>query len=390
MRVGHLGYNYKEKRNILNPCSGADFVNVHPYNLYSYLNKINFIVERKWGKVPFPVEYYQYRHWKKPPVDLLHFFNHISYNVGMPFVVTFSSAVPYFAPLYTRFKQWDRMHEITRDPSLLRALDRLASPDCKALIAISDNAKKIQLNVLELFPDYQSALRPKIQVIHPPQSLFSGTASRRAGAITEFLFVGLAFFRKGGQVILDAVQTLSRDRQDFHVHVVSGMDTDGGYAGYGEEDVKQAKIRMEASAQITHYPHIPHAQVMELMGRCHVGLLPTWQDTYGYSVLEFQSAGCPVITTDHRALGEINSPQLGWVITTEHDPIGEMPTGWELNRESWHTRQVNALVKKMEEAMNGPEEVARKAVLCRQHIENNHSVQQHGQRIHEIYQRGLS
>lgn len=50
------------------------------------------------------------------------------------------------------------------------------------------------------------------------------------------------------------------------------------------------------------------------MKNSHVGLLQTWSDTYGYSVLEFQACACSVITTDLRALPEINNNEVGWLI----------------------------------------------------------------------------
>jgi glycosyltransferase involved in cell wall biosynthesis len=39
-------------------------------------------------------------------------------------------------------------------------------------------------------------------------------------------------------------------------------------------------------------------QVLELMSTCHLNLLPTLHDTYGFSVLEGFANGLPAITTD--------------------------------------------------------------------------------------------
>ena len=55
---------------------------------------------------------------------------------------------------------------------------------------------------------------------------------------------------------------------------------------------------IKGSDWITHYETLPNDYVLELMREQHVGLLPTWSDTYGYSVLEFQGIGVPVITTN--------------------------------------------------------------------------------------------
>ena len=62
---------------------------------------------------------------------------------------------------------------------------------------------------------------------------------------------------------------------------------------------------------ISYVPKLTNNETLELMKKSHIGLLPTYADTYGYSVLEFQAAGCPVITTNVRALPEINNNNLG-------------------------------------------------------------------------------
>lgn len=56
------------------------------------------------------------------------------------------------------------------------------------------------------------------------------------------------------------------------------------------------------------------SEIKSLLAKTDIGLLPTWADTYGYSVLEFQSYGIPVITTNIRAILEINNDDIGWVI----------------------------------------------------------------------------
>ena len=87
----------------------------------------------------------------------------------------------------------------------------------------------------------------------------------------------------------------------------------------------------------------------------HVGLLPTWHDTYGYSVLEFQASGCPVISTDIRALPEINNDTCGWVI-----PIGEKfdarisPLKSKQQREAFSKDLSNGLVKLFDEILRSP------------------------------------
>jgi glycosyltransferase involved in cell wall biosynthesis len=46
-------------------------------------------------------------------------------------------------------------------------------------------------------------------------------------------------------------------------------------------------------------------------------------DFGGSSLLEFQACGCPVISTDVRALPEINDNETGWRISVPKNKLGE-------------------------------------------------------------------
>ena len=56
--------------------------------------------------------------------------------------------------------------------------------------------------------------------------------------------------------------------------------------------------------------------MLELLSGSHIGLLPSFAETYGYVVLEMQAAGVPVVTTDIRAFSEVNPDECGWRIRT--------------------------------------------------------------------------
>ena len=54
--------------------------------------------------------------------------------------------------------------------------------------------------------------------------------------------------------------------------------------------------------------------MLDKIKKAHVALLPTWMDTFAYSVLECQACGTPVISTSLRALTELNDASVGWLI----------------------------------------------------------------------------
>jgi glycosyltransferase involved in cell wall biosynthesis len=73
-----------------------------------------------------------------------------------------------------------------------------------------------------------------------------------------------------------------------------------------------------------HHTSLTNDAVLALIKTSDVGLLPTWQETYGFSVLEMQACGCPVITTNVRALPEINPENAGWLIRCPLNPMLEL------------------------------------------------------------------
>lgn len=80
--------------------------------------------------------------------------------------------------------------------------------------------------------------------------------------------------------------------------------------------------KLENTPWITYIKSLPNKKVLELCKKAHIGCLPTLQDTYGYSTLEMQACGCPVVTTNIRACSEINSDDCGWFVPVKIDNIG--------------------------------------------------------------------
>lgn len=100
-----------------------------------------------------------------------------------------------------------------------------------------------------------------------------------------------------------------------------------------KKDYQEAlKIISRYQSNIKHYVRLPNQEVLKLLKNTHVGLLPTWADSFGYSVLEAQAAGCPVITTDVRAHPEINNNEIGWVMEVPKKVNGRACIDGELMR----------------------------------------------------------
>jgi glycosyltransferase involved in cell wall biosynthesis len=198
----------------------------------------------------------------------------------------------------------------------------MAGRPCRKIIAISHWAHRFQVKLLARHPGLSEEIRPKMCVNTPGQRVLLGRYEDKMldpGRIT-FAFVGRDFFRKGGLETLEVFSRLIAEGLPVHLTVVSPL-TYGDYASCSTRADYDRAVKLIAGMgnSVAHIPSLENAEVIQLLARSHVALLPTYDDTYGFSVLEAQAAGCPVITTDGCALPEINNDTIGWLIEVPKD-----------------------------------------------------------------------
>lgn len=121
------------------------------------------------------------------------------------------------------------------------------------------------------------------------------------------------------------------------------------------------------------------------MKHSHVGLLPTWAETYGYVVLEAQAAGSPVITTDIRALPEINNEQVGWLIPVPKDSSGNGLLATAQQRTEFSARVEAGLERAIREVLQNRESVKEKGIRSLERIRAHHDPGRAAAHLEEIY-----
>lgn len=198
------------------------------------------------------------------------------------------------------------------------AVKQLRKDNCTAIYAMSQCAYNMQVEYMKNnWPRYANAIISKMSVKHPYQAPLIEKYEDKPLNNSKIIFTltGGDFFRKGGMEVLKAFDQLIPDYPQLHLNIISSLNY-GDYATHTTIDDQIEAKRIIASHQqnITHYNSLPNEKVLEIYKASHIGLLPTWADSYGYSVLEAQAAGCPCITTDIRALPEINNDEIGWII----------------------------------------------------------------------------
>jgi glycosyltransferase involved in cell wall biosynthesis len=140
---------------------------------------------------------------------------------------------------------------------------------------------------------------------------------------------------------------------------------------------------------ITYHTQLDNPAVLQLMRKADIGLLPTYADTYGYVVLEYQAAGCPVITTDIRAMSEINDDLKGCLIGVPKNPLGEAIYTTATDREQI-SRPIHAgLSRRVQEIFTNRSVITAKAAHALQNIVEKHDPLQVSARFKAIYTEAL-
>lgn len=397
LRIGVLAYRmdfYTNLRIIVDQIPEADYIPVK--DIFSYRRALALKLNRVIGKPLFQTFDLnnQFEDFDLNKVDLLHFSNGISYG-KTPWVSHFETILPRFTELLSQAKD---THWQNLEPGrlTLRGLDALRSPACKRIIAWSENAADFQRKFLgEISSEYREPILAKLSVLHPAQEVLVESVTPREydqQHPIRFVFVGAGFFRKGGRELFRTFQKFAGEEGlPIRLVVVSSLRLEPYAAQENEEDLAWARQIIAGKPQwLEYYEELPNSEVLELLKNADVGLLPTWADTYGLFVLEAQASGCPVITTDVRALAEINNNRIGWLIRVPKDALGEAIYATPENRQELSQRIQAGLEEIIRVIVDDPSVIASKGQAALDRIRTEHDPQDYAEKLRQIYQAALA
>lgn len=396
MKVGFniTNYDYNQRRNIIDLVDSIDYVKAYDLNraLVELAGFSNSVLNR--SLIDIKNRQFVFNDFDLNRVDILHFFNAVSLG-KTPWITTFETILPRLeSTLSWHHGRRRGGSSSVREKGVERALEALGGDACRRLIAMSECALNMQRQFLKSFPHYRSQIERKLTCLHPPQELlvenYESKGLELDGQI-RFMFVGRSFFRKGGMEILESFRDLKKNQgYDLQLTIVSSLDMDGYATKEKGQDVEEANAIIRVNRDwIHHYDTLGNRDVLELMKGSHVGLLPTYADTYGYSVLEFQASGCPVISTDVRALPEINNDEVGWRIEVPKNELGEALYTTEEDRTAIKSAIVKGIKAAVSEIFENREVLLHKATAGLQRLRSQHSPEDHSRRLKEIYHRAL-
>jgi len=372
--IGVPGNDYNTKRNILDSLPPS-FLRVRPMDPGRFRSALRWRLNR-------PIlrrQYFYFRYPYFPEADIFHFWNSVA-DIRKPWVTSFEHSIPL----------WDTDNR--RD--ILFGMELARRQACRRLIAFSQAALKA---ASAYWHQYLSAAQAddligKTEVLLPPQRVLL----RRHAVISAppvFAFVGKEFYRKGGLETLEGLNALyEAGQRDWRAIMVGDLSSFGDYASMTDGKARARAVelldKMKTHVEFRDTP-VPYADVLELLRQADFYLLPTYADTFGYTVLEAQACGAVAVTTDIGSLPEVVTPETGVCIPLAADLKDErLPQRNTMEVKRAFADRVHDALKKClrltEEARDGLQEAATEQ-LRRNHCPDNHS-----RRLGQIYHDALN
>lgn len=372
MKLATIGLTYAHKRMILDAkVPGVDY--------YSYQNWYNPFIK----KILHTYEVY-------PPlfqshIDAYHTFNTIMLT-NKPWCVTFETFIPRSEKLYN-INHHDSF-DAPKGRLLRKALEVLARDNCKKMIAYTKCNLQLQLKMNELYPDLTDTLNKKTCYIECPQELFVSHPQTETPDKVKFFFMGRDFVRKGLPEVITALYAVSKLRNDFELNLITDTTHMSNYAFRDFQDTKEDQERInriiEESKDWLHiYKPMAYTACIDMMKSCHVGILTTWADTLGFSSLDMQAAGLPIITTNVRAQPEINPH--GWMVNLPVNYANEVGLKSREQKENVRKLFINQLIDIFSKILDNKEDIVKRSELSFNHIIQNHSLENYSKKLANIY-----
>jgi len=171
----------------------------------------------------------------------------------------------------------------------------------KEIIAVSENTKKDLMKLYEVPEE-------KIKVIYEGISEFSqssafpllaNTRNSSKPSFNYFLFIGRLEERKNICGIIEAFEILKEKYNLPHRLILAGK------FGFGADVIKSKIANSKYKADIVLTGYVSEEEKWELLKSAEVFLFPSFYEGFGLPILEAQSAGVPVVTSNISSMPEV-------------------------------------------------------------------------------------
>lgn len=319
--------------------------------------------------------------------ELLHTFNTVPLS-RKPFLVSYEGELP-------------RAHEGWGKAALGRACDdALMSPRCRGLFPISRFAQRLASQFADS-NHYRAVNGKPGEVVHPGIDLASDRVRSLNPDDIVLTFVGKHWARKGGAVAAMAARLLKARGRKVTVNIVSQMVYGDPVYTDTHHDFYRAYVDGMAADNVRHYQRLPNGEVMRLLAGSTFTLLPTLDDSFGFSVLESMSLAVPVIASGVCAIPEvITHGRNGMLLALPVDAIGRwqhlpdtrqqrLSTAYQSRLAATFQHLALQIAATVEQLADEPDAYAEMSAQCLNTIRDNFESRKIAWQWHGIYERML-
>lgn len=170
---------------------------------------------------------------------------------------------------------------------------------CKAaekIICVSQNTKK---DVMAMYQVPEEKIAVVYEGYEYASSRQQGVRSKEEMRKPYLLFIGRLEERKNIVRMIEAFEILKEKYKVPHKLVLVGKP------GYGYERIKNAIVRSKQKEMIQEVGYVSEEEKWQWLESADVFLFPTLYEGFGIPILEAQSAGVPVVTSNVSSLPEV-------------------------------------------------------------------------------------
>lgn len=270
-----------------------------------------FTCTREWQKIAFnnpPNDVKYFRALDIPFASLginnpfLHHtkFHFGSFIKGLDFLHTYNGIIPYGPDWIIEVE--DSVPRYGRNASTKQinyATKRLQSDSCKCISFTSEMAYNLNREFLKNH-GLESKAIINYRAVHIPNIKFKPKFKSNTFNI---VFVGNAFYRKGGIELLKAFVN-NPHRSDWNLDIISSFEVD--WSVYpNPEQILWVHSVIANDKRISVYKSIEHNEVYKILHKSHVFISTTFADTWNNAILESLVNGIPVIASNIAVIPEM-------------------------------------------------------------------------------------
>ncbi|MGD0173452.1 MAG: glycosyltransferase family 4 protein [Anaerolineales bacterium] len=232
---------------------------------------------------------------------------------GVPVVHTVHTP-SFFLPQNPAAIGWYRLAE--------RWLDRLASDK---VIFVSRTIRQMYLDGRLVQPGKACLVPNGLE----PEWFGSATLENRTGGEIRFLYVGRLAREKGMDNLAAAFDIVAARIPDAQLYVVGD--------GPAREEILRTAQRGGWAARLALPGRISREEARNLMGASDVFVLPSWFESFPYTLLEAMACGLPCIATDVGGNRDLVEPERNGCLVPKENPA-ELASAMIRLAGDWNTR----------------------------------------------------